>query len=150
MLELIGRLELEIGKNLDLIDVHEMKPTQLAYLGDAIYELFVRSHMLLMYKVPVQKLHERSVYLVRASTQAKALQGIKNMLSEEELLIVKRGRNAKTTNIPSGSNMIEYRRATAFESLLGFLFLTGEYDRLFEIMLCALKSIEKKDLDGEF
>jgi len=138
MEELIRYLKVKTGKNVEITDVREMNPNQLAYIGDAIYEVFVRTYLMIKFKEPMNKLHIRSVELVRAGAQSKALHSILPILGEDELYIVKRGRNTKSANIPTNADMIEYRRATAFESLLGYLYLSGRYDRLLEIMWCAL------------
>jgi len=152
MVEWIRYLKVKTGKALEITDVREMNPSKLAYIGDAIYEAFVRTYLTIKFKEPMHKLHKRTVEFVRAGAQSKALQIILPVLVEDELYIVKRGRNAKSANIPPGADMIEYRRATAFESLLGYLYLSGRYERLSEIMWCALgidkQSDEESNVDG--
>ncbi len=153
MEELIKYLEFKTGKDVEPAVVQEMSPSQLAYIGDAIYETFVRTYLVITFKEPMHKLHKRSVELVRAASQSKSLQSLIRILSDDELYIVKRGRNTKSANIPSNADMMDYRRATAFESLLGYLYLSGRYERLFEIMWCALgidkQNCKESDVDWD-
>ena len=149
MVEWIRYLKVKTGKDLEVTDVREMNPSKLAYIGDAIYEAFVRTYLVSQFKEPMHKLHKRTVEFVRAGAQSKALQSILPILGEDELYIVKRGRNAKSANIPSSADMIEYRRATAFESLLGYLYLSGRYERLYEIMCCALGIDRHSDKESD-
>lgn len=142
-------LEIKTGKQIQKADVQEINPSHLAYIGDAIYEAFVRTYLVVIFKEPMHKLHRRSVELVRAASQSNSLQRIIGILSDDELYIVKRGRNAKSSNIPSSADMIEYRRATAFESLLGYLYLSGRYERLFEIMWCAIGIDKQNDKESD-
>jgi len=118
MKELLKYIETITGKNITGEDIFEMNPAQLAFVGDSIYDVFVRTYLLAHYKEPVNKLHKRAVEFVRASAQSESLARVYDILCEDELYVVKRGRNTKSANTPSGADMIEYRRATAFETLL--------------------------------
>jgi len=149
MEDLFKFLMIKTGRDFDAAELAEMNPTQLAYVGDAIYEAFVRTYLVIKFKEPMRKLHKRSVDHVRAGSQSEALQIVIPILSEDELYIVKRGRNTKSANIPANADMIEYRRATAFESLLGYLYLSGRYERLFEIMWRALEANEPCEKESE-
>lgn len=112
-------------------------PLVLAYLGDAVYELLVRNKMVEKANMPVNQLHKNTVAYVCASAQSKAIGLIMDLLSEEEIAIYKRGRNANSSHVPKNADAQEYRRATGFEALLGYLYLQKREDRiqeLFEIL----------------
>lgn len=114
-------------------DANQYSPLTLAFLGDAVYEKLVREKIVLTSNMPVGKLHKEAVEKVRASFQSKAVDIITPMLSEDELTIMKRGRNATSNTVPKSSNPIEYRRATSLETLFGYLDLLGEKDRINEL-----------------
>jgi len=110
-------------------DWQEMNALTLAYLGDAVYELWVRTHLLASGYVKVNELHRAATHYVRASTQAKVLQKILPDLYETENQVVMRGRNAKGGH-PKNTDVITYRHATAFEALIGYWYLTGQTARM--------------------
>ena len=112
-------------------DIRNLQTLSIAYVGDAYFHLFVRVR-LLKYKYKVNDLHTLSAKIVSAIYQSKAYQEIESMLTEQEKEIFKRGRNAKSRSTHSATNT-EYHNSTGFETLLGTLFLEGEYDRLDEI-----------------
>lgn len=128
------------SKELDSNQVRMMNPLVLAYIGDTIYDLFVRTFLIHTWDVSVHQLHLKSISYVNAGSQSDTLHEIENMLSEDELYIVRRGRNAKSGTVPKNADVTEYRQATGFECLLGYLYLTGQEERLFEIMKYVLKS----------
>lgn len=107
----------------------EMNALTLAYLGDAVYELWVRTHLLELGYEKVKDLHYIATDYVRAATQAKLLQGLMLDLTETESQVVMRGRNAKG-NHPKSTDVITYRHATAFEALVGYWQLTGQAERM--------------------
>lgn len=109
-----------------------LSPLGLAYIGDGIYELMARRRVLAQGNMPVQKLHRATVSLVRAAAQSEAVNLLQDRLSEEELAIYKRGRNADS-HPPKNADTVEYRRATGLEALFGYLYLTGRTDRLEEL-----------------
>jgi len=115
---------------LDQREINQYSPLALAFLGDAVYEQLVRERLLLAANRPVGQLHQLTVKRVCASFQAKAADLILSTLSEEEQAILKRGRNATGTTVPKHSSAIEYRHATALESLFGYLHLKGESERI--------------------
>ncbi|EEG76889.1 Mini-ribonuclease 3 [Dethiobacter alkaliphilus] len=110
-----------------------LSPLMLAYVGDAVFELFVRQKLSRQKALPVRQLHRRATRLVRAEGQDAALGQIEPLLSEEEAEIVRRGRNTKS-RVPKNADMAAYRRATGFEALLGWLYLNGEHHRLEELL----------------
>ena len=117
------------------IDVMCLNPLTLAYIGDAVYEVFIRT--LVIVSQPnknVHKLHLMSTEYVKAHSQADTTHKISPMLTEEELTIVKRGRNSKSGYVPKNADVMEYRTATGFEALIGYLYLTGNTKRLKEVL----------------
>lgn len=128
------------------INADEMSPVKLAYIGDSIYDVFVRTYLLLSYDESVNKTHKRAVEFVKASAQSEALARIYNLLDENELYVLKRGRNAKSGKIPQYANVQEYRRSTAFEALIGYLYLSGNFDRLYFLVI---KSFDLKIIGDE-
>jgi len=126
------------NKDIDTAQVRMMHPLVLAYIGDTIYDLFVRTFLIYTSDVSVHQLHMKSISFVNAGSQSETLNRIEDMLTEEEKNIVRRGRNAKSGTIPKNADVAEYRRATGLESLLGYLFLTGQSERLCQIMECIL------------
>ncbi|AFM39537.1 hypothetical protein Desaci_0470 [Desulfosporosinus acidiphilus SJ4] len=107
----------------------EMNPLTLAYLGDAVYELWVRTHLLESGYEKVKDLHKQAISYVRAGTQARVLQALLPELDEVEHQVVLRGRNAKG-GYPKNVDVVTYRHATAFESLVGYWQLTGQVQRM--------------------
>lgn len=117
-----------------------LSPGTLAFLGDAVYELFVRQRLVETANMPVNKLHLLAVERVRASYQSNAYAVIEEHLTEEEQTIWKRGRNANGVKAPKHADPVEYRRATGLEALFGYLFLQGRMERLeelFEMIMAA-------------
>lgn len=107
-----------------------LSPLQLAYVGDAVHSLIVRQH-LMANNIPVKKMHQLSVRAVCAVSQNKALEALMPLLTEDELAIAKRGRNAHAHHGgPKSASVSEYAGATALETLIGFLYLTGNTERL--------------------
>lgn len=107
----------------------EMNALTLAYLGDAVYELWVRTHLLELGHEKVKELHHIATDYVRASTQARLLQRLMPELTETESQVVMRGRNTKGSH-PKSTDVITYRHATAFEALVGYWQLTGQSERM--------------------
>ncbi|MBQ9699007.1 MAG: ribonuclease III [Lachnospiraceae bacterium] len=124
------------GINLDKQDICSYSPLTLAYIGDAVYELVIRSMILTEGNAPVNKLHKRSSGLVKAETQAKICKMFleKELLTEDELRIYKRGRNAQSYTKAKNASMVDYRMATGFEALIGYLYLLGKSDRMMELI----------------
>ena len=106
----------------------------LAYLGDCIYELIIRSMLVEQGIMHVSDLNKAAVAHVRAGAQAKLMQCIEDKLTEDEIAVYHRGRNAKSASIPKNASVAEYRAATGFEALLGYLYLTGGTGRIFELI----------------
>ena len=122
----------------------DFSPLALAYLGDGVYELYVRSRILSEREnLPAYALHKAAVHYVSASAQSRSIAAIEDKLTERELAVYKRGRNAKSPTVPKNADVGDYRRATGFEALLGCLYIDGERERLEEIMRAAFDAAEK-------
>lgn len=115
-------------------EVLTMSPLTWAYVGDCVYELFIRTHLVNTTHLKPHKLHIEAIKYVKAGAQAKILNNIYDNLTEEEKDIVRRGRNTENHHLPKNSNVQEYMYATAFEALIGYLYLTKQHERLREIL----------------
>ena len=117
----------------DKDDVNFMSPLTWAYVGDCVYELYIRTNLVNETNLKPHKLHIESIKYVKAGAQAKLLKEIYDDLTEEEQEIVRRTRNTQNHHLPKNSNVQEYMYATAFEGLIGYLYLTKQNKRLKEI-----------------
>ena len=115
-------------------EINLLSPLTWAYIGDAIFELYVRTNLVNKTNLKPHKLHIEAINYVKAKAQAEFLKKIEEILTDEEKEIVRRGRNAQNHHLPKNSNVQEYMHATAFEALIGFLYLTKKYKRLEEIL----------------
>ena len=115
-------------------DVNLLSPLTWAYIGDCVYELYIRTELINKTNLKPHKLHIESIKYVKAKAQAEILQNIYEELTEEEKDIVRRGRNAENHHIPKNANVQEYMYSTAFEALIGYLYLTKNNKRLKEIL----------------
>lgn len=108
-------------------------PLVLAYMGDVVLELMVRERLVKKANMPVYKLHRMTVDHVCASAQSAAVEKLMGILTEEEIMIYKRGRNANGNHVPKNADPQDYRRATGLEALFGYLYLKGEKKRIDEL-----------------
>lgn len=115
-------------------EVKLMNPLVWAYVGDCIYELYIRTFLVNTKKMKVHELHVKASTFVKASSQAELLKKIEEELNEEEKNIVRRARNTQNHHLPKNANPADYMYATAFEGLIGYLYLTKNYKRLKEIL----------------
>ena len=115
-------------------EVELMSPLTWAYIGDAVYELFIRNKLINETNLKPHKLHIEAIKYVKAKSQAEKLNEIYETLTDEEKDIVRRGRNTQNHHLPKNSNVQEYMYATAFEALIGYLYLTKQHSRLKEIL----------------
>ena len=129
----------------ETINTRNINTTALAYIGDAVYEVYIRQRVLQMEKVHVDHLHKLAINYVNNAGQAKAVKRMMNeeFLTEEEVSLVKRARNHKTASKPRNADPVNYKLATAFEALIGWLHLEGRRDRMEEIIFRAMEIIEE-------
>ncbi len=125
-------------------DPKQLNSLALAYMGDAVFETYVRHHLLQSGKVRPNKLHREGTMYVSAKAQSKILFQLldKAILTEEELAVVTRGRNAKSGTVPKNTDVQTYRHSTAFEALMGYLFLKGEVGRMEELIREAFSYVD--------
>ncbi|TVY06650.1 Mini-ribonuclease 3 [Paenibacillus cremeus] len=116
-----------------------LNPLVLAYMGDAVYEVFIRQYVVSQPNQRPNHLHRQSTQYVSAKAQAKSLQRWLPHLTEDELDIVKRGRNAKSGTTAKNADVLEYRHSTAFECLIGFLYYTQQWERLQYLLMLSLE-----------
>lgn len=126
------------------VDIKEYSPLTLAYIGDSIYDLIIKSLMVSHGNKQVNKLHKETSSLVQASTQSLMMRTIQEHLTEEEHAVYKRGRNAKSVSPAKNQSITDYRRATGFEALLGYLYLKKDWKRLLDLVKIGLDSLEKE------
>lgn len=127
------------------VDVMSYSPLTLAYIGDDAYDLVIRTYLLGKGNMPVNKLNRMADGLVRAKAQSDMIDVIEPMLDEEEHAVYKRGRNAKSYTKAKNATVADYRRATGFEALMGYLYLQGRYVRMVELIRAGI--IERLDAD---
>ena len=123
-------------------EVRQLNPLIWAYIGDAIYEVYIRSYIISYGKKTSKDLHKEAIKFVKASAQSDYLEVIMLELTEDEQYIVRRTRNTKSNHVAKNADVIDYRRATALEGLVGYLYLTKNFDRLDEIMHMILSKTE--------
>lgn len=122
-------------------EARQYSPLALAFLGDSVYDTLVRNFLLCKANMSVAKLHTAKIRLVCAEFQSEVYEKLEKNLSENELAVLKRGRNATGNKVPKHADVSEYRRATAVESLFGYLFLTGKNDRINEIFNLIMENV---------
>lgn len=116
------------------VDIRTYSPLTLAYIGDGIYDLVIRSVVVAGGNTRAGELHKRTSQIVKAHTQAKMMELLLPLLSEEEQEIYRRGRNAKSPTMAKNATMSDYRKATGFEALIGWLYLRDEFPRIVELV----------------
>lgn len=131
-----------INKELSGEDIMMLSPLQLAYIGDSVYELLVRTYLITK-GISVKNLHKATTNYVKAKAQAKFTHELEDKLTEEEKAIIKKGRNAKSNTSPKNTDIIDYKYATGFECLFGYLYLMNQDERIEELF----KEIKKIDIE---
>lgn len=128
-------------ESLDIKDINpkQYSPLVLAYIGDSVFDLIIKSKVIAEGNSPVNRLHKKTSNYVKASAQAIIFRKIEDILTEEELSIYKRGRNAKSGTVPKHADLIDYRVATGFEALIGFLYLDNRFKRIVELIVRGVK-----------
>ena len=129
----------------DEAEINQLSPLTWAYIGDCIFELYIRTKLVNETKLKPHELHVKAINFVKASAQAEMLHNIQQNLTQEEQDIVRRGRNAENHHLPKNSNIQEYMYSTAFEALIGYLYLCKKETRVKEIIKMAIQSKEEKN-----
>jgi len=126
------------------MDAKQLNSLALAYIGDAIFEVYIRRHLLILGGVKPNQLHREATKYVSAKAQSKIVHSMldEGFVDEEEIAVIRRGRNAKSGTVPKNTDVQTYRYSTAFEALLGYRFLNGQVDRLEELIEYAIEKIE--------
>lgn len=127
------------------VDIRLYSPLALAYIGDAVYDLVIRTKIVCDGNAPVNSLHKGATHYVSATAQADTMKLIEDSLTEVELLYYKRGRNAKPQTTAKNASFGEYRIATGFECLIGYLYLTEQFERIIEVVKLGLVKMGEKD-----
>lgn len=149
-------MEADIMDYLSQEDVDTLSPGILAYVGDAVYEVYVRKHLLknkLVDKdqsIDLDALHKEAVLRVCATAQAQALTDLESSLLPDEACVARRARNIKIGRGPRSMPVLDYRHSTGFEAVIGYLYLTGKSSRLKEVLLEALNAIEFRIKQSQF
>lgn len=131
--------------NINERDVDQLSPLVLAYIGDAVYEVFIRTLIISKGNSPVNKLHKESISFVKAKAQSDIIHRILETLTQEEQDVVRRGRNAKSGTIPKNADVTEYKYATGFESLIGYLYLKRQYERLLQVLEMCITEVKNQN-----
>ena len=126
------------------VDIQTYSPLALAYIGDCVYDLIIKNLILSKGNRQVQKIHQDTSRLVQASAQSLMMRTMQEHLTEEEHAIYKRGRNAKSVSPAKNQTVTDYRRATGFEALIGYLYLKKEWKRMVDLVKIGLDSLERK------
>ena len=122
------------NRNKEIADVNMLSPLVWAYVGDSVYEMFIRTYLINNSNAKPHKLHIESIKYVKAKAQAEILMKITDNLTDSEKDIVRRGRNAENHHLPKNADPADYMYSTAFESLIGYLYLSKQDERLKEIL----------------
>lgn len=115
-------------------DLRSYSPLTLAYIGDGVYELIIRTILVKKGNCPVNRLHKKASSLVKAGAQSAIMEVIEEKLTQEELSVYRRGRNAHSPTMAKHATMADYRRATGFEALMGYLYLKEDYTRMLTLV----------------
>ncbi len=126
------------------VDIRSYSPLALAYIGDGIYDLIIRSMIVGKGNTCANQLHRQTSQLVKAQTQSEMIEILLPQLTAEETAVYKRGRNAKSPTMAKNATMTDYRRATGFEALMGYLYLENQMERMMELVKIALAGVGKE------
>ena len=132
------------GLDMKHTDPSQLSPLVLAYIGDSIYDLVIKTWVIEQGNMQVNKLNKKTSSIVKAESQSAMIGAIEPMLSGHEEAVYKRGRNAKSYTSAKNASIGDYRRATGFEALMGYLYLSGQYERMMELVKAGLESLELK------
>lgn len=122
-------------------DIRAYSPLTLAYLGDVVYDLVIRTMVVERANRAANELHKKTIQYVKAETQANIIEALQSQLSEEEEAIYKRGRNAKSYTTAKNASVADYRKATGLEALIGYLYLSNRMDRVLELIKTGIAAV---------
>ncbi len=144
-----SRLRNQIMSTFELEDQNPraMSPLNLAFIGDGIFDLVIRTYVVGQANQAVNSLHKKVSGIVKAETQSKIINALQEELSETEMAIYKRGRNAKSYSSAKNASLADYRKATGFEALIGYLYLMDETDRMLNLIKKGLELIGENTWD---
>lgn len=125
------------------VNADELSPLTLAFIGDTVFDMLVREDLICQANRPANDLHKSAVKMVKASSQAEFIEKLLPILTEKEITVYKRGRNAKSGHIPKNASQADYHKATGFEALFGYLYLTDNCERIIELYntICQLQEV---------
>lgn len=126
------------------VDIRTYSPLTLAYIGDGIYDLVIRSLVVGKGNTRASELHKRTSQVVKAHTQAEMMDVLLPLLDEEEEGVYRRGRNAKSPTMAKNATMTDYRKATGFEALMGYLYLSDRFERMVELVKAGIDGLQLK------
>lgn len=126
------------------VSASDYSPLTLAYLGDCVYELVIRSKLVYTANAPVDVLNRKASNLAKAPTQAKMIDAIMDSLSDEEQAVYRRGRNAHSATKAKNASVTDYRKATGWEALIGYLYIQERFDRIMELIRMGFEAVGEK------
>lgn len=133
--------------NMKEVDICSYSPLTLAYIGDSVYDLVIKTLVVSQGNKQVKKLHQETSSMVQASAQSRMMRVLQPILTEEEHAVYKRGRNTKTVSPAKNQSLTDYRRATGFESLIGWLYLQNRWERIIDLVQIGLEALEEKQIE---
>lgn len=126
------------------VDLKSYSPLTLAYIGDSVYDLIIKNLVVNQGNKQVNKLHKDTIYYVNAKTQSLMMRAMQEVLTEEESVVYKRGRNSKSISPAKNQSITDYRRATGFEALIGYLYLKKDWKRMLELIKVGMDSLKEE------
>ena len=129
------------------VNIDSYSPLTLAYIGDCVYDLIIKTLVISEGNKQVKKLHQETSKIVQASAQSEMMRVIQEVLTEEEHAVYRRGRNAKSVSRAKNQSLTDYRRATGFEALMGWLYLQDDWKRMIDLIKIGLAHLEEEKTD---
>lgn len=126
------------------VDLKSYSPLTLAYIGDSVYDLIIKNLVVNQGNKQVNKLHKDTIHYVNAKTQSLMMRAMQEVLTEEESVVYKRGRNSKSISPAKNQSITDYRRATGFEALIGYLYLKKDWKRMLELIKVGMDSLKEE------
>ena len=123
-------------------EIKMMNGLKLAYIGDAVYEMYIRAYVLNNYRKSVHEMNKKAISFVKASAQASLVKYLQPYLSDYEWAVVMRGRNQKSSTVPKNANVRDYKLATGLEALIGLLYLKGDDERIQELVIHGIEHLD--------